>query len=123
MSIINHLNRKVMVAPSTIFNTEVKTETVQLDVSQVVHFIIASGEGEAFTVNAQIIARDGTEESEKIILETQLNLGNKQSEKIVVDADQLAHYNSDRVYLKIENADKEIMGCILAIFTNERYRN
>jgi len=123
MSIVKNSEVRVLIAPAAdIFNAEIETEKVGLDNFQAAHFVIASGEGTAVKVNAQVIATDEDGENEKVLAEREITVGGKATEKIVVDADYMAHDNFDRVYLKVDNAGTaDIPGTVFVILTNERY--
>ena len=122
MSIIKNSEVKVLVAPGNIFNAKIETDEVMMDNFQAAHFNIASGIGAAAKVKAEIIATDAEGENEKVIIEKEIYVGDKRLEKIIVDADRIAKYDFDRVYLRIANAGKaDIIGTISVILTNERY--
>lgn len=122
MSIVKNSEVKVLVAPANIFGAEIETDEVTLDNFQAAHFVIVSGEGAGAKVTAQIIATDEDGENEKILAEKEITIGGKATEKIVVDADYMAHDNLDRVCLKVANAEKaDIPGTVFVILTNERY--
>jgi len=122
MSIAKNSEIKVLVAPANIFNAKIETDTVTLDNFQVARFVIASGIGATAKVKAQVIATNEEGEDEKVIAEHEIIVGDKGREEIVVDADNLAHDEFDRVYLKVANASKaDLTGTIFIILTNERY--
>ena len=122
MSIVKNSEIKVLVSPGAIFNAKIETEEVLMDNYQAAHFNITSGVGTATKVKAEVIGTDAEGENEKVIAEKEIFIGDKRREKIIVDADKLAHDNFDRVYLKIANAGKaDISGTVFVILTNERY--
>ena len=122
MSIIKNTEVKVLVKPAKIFNAEITTEKVVLDNFQAAHFVIATGAGSPAVVVAQVIATNETGTEEKIIAEKEINIGEERDNKIVVDADCIAHDDFDRVYLKVANAsDVDTIGVIFVVLTNERY--
>jgi len=124
MSIVKNTEIEVLIAPANIFNAEIETDTVMLDNFQAAHFIIASGEGTGAKLTAQIVGTNEDGENEKVIAEREISIGDKAVEKIVVDADSLAHNDFDGVYLKASNAgDADIIGTVFVVLTNERYSN
>lgn len=122
MSIIKNAEMKVLVAPAKIFNSEIETEAVTMDNFQAAHFLIVTGAGDPSVAVAKVIATSENGENDKVIAEREINIGEEHDNKIVVDADCIAKFDNDRVYLKIANAeDADTIGGIFVVLTNERF--
>lgn len=114
---------KTIIKPGAIFNAEIETDIIGLDNFQSAKIVVASGEGTAKTVTAQVIATYADEEGEeKILQEKEITIGDNAETSFIVDADKFAHNGHDAVYLKIANAeDANILGCVFVVLGNERY--
>lgn len=122
MSIIKDTNILTLKSPEAIFNASVETDKVLLNNFQVLHFLINSGKGTETKVNAKLIATNENGDKEETIFEDQITIGNNNSTKLTIVAEEVAHDDLDRVYLQIDNANQaDIFGCILVIQENERY--
>jgi len=123
MAVINNTNIQILKYPGQMFGAKIQTPEVALDNAQAAHFVIESGEGTATQGKVQIMARrDGTDKESVLIREEDITIGANTENKIVVAAREIAHDEKCHVYLVIPNMNAaNIVGCIFAVLTNERY--
>lgn len=122
MSIIKDTNILTLESPAAIFDAAVETDKVLLNNFQVLHFLINSGKGTETKVGAKLIATNENGDKEETIFEDEITIGENNSTKLTVVAEEVAHDDLDRVYLQVDNAGQpSIYGCILVIQENERY--
>jgi hypothetical protein len=121
MAVIKPTNVQVLVRPAQIFNAEIITDAVQMDNSQAVHFVVASGAGEKKTIVGSVMAKRADREDFHV-REIEVTIGDNAESRVMITAREIASDDGTSVYLRLPNAEvADVNGIIFCVKTNERY--
>ena len=118
-----YLTNKIetLVESGAIFASDITTKEVRVDNYQSAKVVISTGEGEAATTTAKVIAvlPDATE---KEIKSQEITIGNNSENKINIVANEIAHYDATSFKIAIDKvADSAITGSVIVVLGEARF--
>ena len=112
---------EIIAEPGTSLASAIETKEVKLDNHQSTQIVISTGEGEAATTTAKVIAvlPDATE---KEIKSQEITIGNNSENKINIVANEIAHYDATSFKIAIDKvADSAITGSVIVVLGEARF--